>query len=258
VSRGADLRRVLDWDWALLGRVVDRTVETPHGVAYLTPSLPHVWDLNRFQVAESAGPDADAVVAAADEVLEREGVVYRRLVVPDEQLGATLRPRLVELGWEAGAWVYMLLGRSVGPAADVEVVEVGLEEIRAFRRLECDYELPQASDVERDEVFEAWRRIAVAAGARHFAVVRDGAPVSCADLYAHEGIAQIEDVFTLPDDRGLGLGGAVVAQAAQAARDAGNEIVFIVAEAEDRPQRLYARLGFEPAGHVHHFTLKPS
>lgn len=60
-----------------------------------------------------------------------------------------------------------------------------------------------------------------------------------------DGLAQVEDVFVAPEARGRGAGGALVARAIGEADAAGPEMVFIVADADDRPRALYARLGFE-------------
>ena len=48
---------------------------------------------------------------------------------------------------------------------------------------------------------------------------------------------------------------ATVARSAAVAvsREQGNELTFLVALADDWPQELYRRLGFEPAGLIHRF-----
>ena len=58
-----------------------------------------------------------------------------------------------------------------------------------------------------------------------------------------------EDVGTLEEHRGRGYASAVVLHAAELARRAGADFVFLVADAQDWPQHLYRRLGFEPIGH---------
>jgi len=84
----------------------------------------------------------------------------------------------------------------------------------------------------------------------------DGAPGSACDLYLDGGVAQIENVVTLEEHRGLGR--AVVLAALAEARAAGCDVVFLQAEADDWPKDLYARLGFEPIGHTSVFLRKPS
>ena len=57
-------------------------------------------------------------------------------------------------------------------------------------------------------------------------------------------IAQVEDVATLRDFRRRGLARATVTAAVDAALAMGHEAIFIVADDDDWPKDLYARLGF--------------
>ena len=83
---------------------------------------------------------------------------------------------------------------------------------------------------------------------RFFAVLDGDEVVACADLYLDPPDAQIEDVATSPSHRGRGHGTTVVTTALAAARDAGADFVFLVADADDWPKEWYARLGFETVG----------
>jgi predicted GNAT family acetyltransferase len=84
---------------------------------------------------------------------------------------------------------------------------------------------------------------------RFFAVELDGEVVSYSDLYVNGADAQVEDVGTLPEQRNRGHATAVVLGAIAAAREAGAEFVFLVADAHDWPKELYGRLGFDEVGH---------
>jgi hypothetical protein len=50
---------------------------------------------------------------------------------------------------------------------------------------------------------------------------------------------------------------SVILRAVQAARDAGARHVFIVADEEDWPRHLYARLGFDQIGRTWEFLRPP-
>jgi ribosomal protein S18 acetylase RimI-like enzyme len=89
---------------------------------------------------------------------------------------------------------------------------------------------------------------------RFFAAIVDGEPVSWADLYLADGVAQVEDVATLEAYRNRGLASAVVTAAVRAAEEAGAELIFLVADEDDWPKELYVRLGFEAIGRVHDFV----
>jgi GNAT superfamily N-acetyltransferase len=68
-----------------------------------------------------------------------------------------------------------------------------------------------------------------------------GAGVWCGD-----GIAVIEDLFTLPAYRRRGVATALIARAIAHVQARGASTVLIGAHATERPKRLYAALGFVP------------
>jgi predicted GNAT family acetyltransferase len=65
-------------------------------------------------------------------------------------------------------------------------------------------------------------------------------------------------VYTIDAYRGRGYARALVTRAVALARQAGHELTFIVADDEDWPKRLYARIGFEPAGLAWVFHTEPA
>ena len=90
--------------------------------------------------------------------------------------------------------------------------------------------------------------IAASTPTRYFAARTDGAIGSYCELHTDGPTAQVESVMTLHEHRGKGLASAVVLRAAAAAREAGADFVFLVADRDDWPQKLYERLGFDPIG----------
>jgi len=76
----------------------------------------------------------------------------------------------------------------------------------------------------------------------------DGGPVSLAGATrAVAGQARIGPVYTPPDRRGRGFGGAVTAAVSQAARDAGvAEVLLYTDLANPTSNALYQRLGYQP------------
>ena len=63
-------------------------------------------------------------------------------------------------------------------------------------------------------------------------------------------------MITLPDYRRRGLARSLVLHAVAESHAAGNDLTFLVADANDWPQRLYEKLGFETVGRYARF-LKP-
>ena len=70
-------------------------------------------------------------------------------------------------------------------------------------------------------------------------------PIAFAQLEHDGDAAEITQVFVHPDYRGGGRGTAMTRAAIEAAGDVRD--LWIVADDEDRPKELYARLGFRPA-----------
>ena len=82
-------------------------------------------------------------------------------------------------------------------------------------------------------------------GTRVLAVRDGGLPVAYAQLERVGPAAEITQVYVHPERRGAGLGTAITRAAIAAAGDVKD--VWIIADDEDRPKHLYARLGFRPA-----------
>jgi ribosomal protein S18 acetylase RimI-like enzyme len=86
------------------------------------------------------------------------------------------------------------------------------------------------------------------ANLRIFGIVEDGEVVSSAQLYSDGSTAQVEEVATLPAYRGRGHAKALVTRAVEEAIADNHEFIFLVADGDDWPKKLYNRLGFEEVG----------
>ena len=72
----------------------------------------------------------------------------------------------------------------------------------------------------------------------------DGRPTSRCELLSSKGLGRVEAVRTLAAYRRRGLAAAVVRRAVQDSLARGNEMTYIYAEPNGRPQQLYGRIGF--------------
>ena len=232
--------------------LADRVEPLPWGEAVLTPSLPRVYD-GSFVVVESAVA-APEVAKETDRVLGSAGLGHRRVNVADERIAARLTPVFDDLGWEAQGLLVMALRATpepepVGGLEEVDPAE--LEELRA----EAIRSYPWGSADVVEQLLERDRRRAERMTVRAFAVRADGRLVSQALLFRDgSDVAQVENVETLEAYRGRGYAKATVTGAIHAAGDAG--LVFLVADAEDWPQQLYRRLGFEAVGQEAQFLRR--
>jgi len=227
-----------------------REVESPFGRAVYTDELPRRLDGNYLWVDRAAEPEELAAEAAR---LER-----RLIFVPDPAIGDTLAPWFEEHSWRIDRHVVMVQLRKPETDADLSLVrEVEEADQREARRRVLANE-PWASPEVLDQIFAAKTRIGERVTTRFFAVEVDGEVVSYSDLYLDGADAQVEDVGTVPEQRGRGYAKAVVLGAIAEARKAGAEFVCLVADAHDWPKELYRRLGFDEVGHYTKFFSPPT
>jgi GNAT superfamily N-acetyltransferase len=219
--------------------------------AILDPRLPRVWDANYLRL-DRTGPDAAALAGLADRVIGEAGMDHRTVNVHDPDEGNRLAPGFKELGWTVQRNLVMVLRRAPDQAPSKPVTELGARGVKALR---------QAQIIEQgwgtgELVEELQRRdemLGSVAGDRWFAAGVGGRPASCCRLLALDGVGQVEDVITLAKARNRGLATAVVLAAVEASRRDGDELTFLLADADDWPRELYARLGFDPLRIIHRF-----
>jgi ribosomal protein S18 acetylase RimI-like enzyme len=111
---------------------------------------------------------------------------------------------------------------------------------------------PRLFDV--DEQFTVDQLQALERGCRSragaFVVREGGAPVAFAAVLALEGSAYLDHVVTFPAARRRGHAQALTRRALVEAAKAGADRTYLLAEPGGAAERLYARLGFERAGHL--------
>lgn len=252
--------RLLEFEIGLDRRTCDRVVEEEWGTAFLTPSLPLVWDASWLAI-ERTGLAAAELAALGDRVLGGAGFAHRTLVLCDEGDGARVAPELEALtGWEIERVRYMSWRGAGGREPSTAVDEVAMDEILPLRRQLIRESMPPGSErLEEtlDQLLELEGRFGGAGGDRWFVALLEGEPAAACRLLAAEGIVQVEDVATLEAARERGLGQAVVLAALEQARALAPELIFLSADATDWPQLMYEKLGFETVGELHIPRFKP-
>ena len=237
---------------------VHGTSERPfrYGTAVFTPELPLRYDSNLLYV-DRLEPDTSAaeLEAEAERVFGDAGLAHRALLFRDAAAGERLAPDFS--GWDVDRHIIMAqLRRPDQPIETTGVVEVGSDALRAARRAQIE-SYPWGRPEVATQLLDAKHLLSGWVDVRCFAVMVGGAVVSYADLYTSDGDAQIEDVGTLEEHRGRGYAKAVVTRAADEARAAGAEFVFLVADGQDWPKELYARLGFDVVGRYVKLLKRP-
>jgi ribosomal protein S18 acetylase RimI-like enzyme len=228
------------------------SVPSPLGVGVLTPELPLRYDSNYLFVERQA--DAGEVIAEADRILGGAGYDHRVVVTFDDELGARLRRQFDALGWRTMRHIFMVQRRQPEKTADLSVVrEVDQAALRPGRT-RAILAQPWGTPEVAEQLLDAKRLLAERAETRFFGVEADEEVVAWTDLYVAQDVAQVEDVATLEEHRGKGFATAVVLRAVEEGRNAGADVVFLVADGEDWPKLLYQRLGFDEIGRCYKFA----
>jgi GNAT superfamily N-acetyltransferase len=250
--------RIRAFERELERRCANLTEPTAFGTAFVNPEFPLRYDSSFVWVERSVrGVDADSLAADADRVLGEHGVAHREIYVDDDAEGARLAPGFLDLGWSADHLVIMAQRRPPEPRPHVEVREVGFDRARPVIEAVLRARPDVRDEEEVRQLVDFRGLLERRVGARFFVGLSEGAPVGVCEVYAFDGVAQIEDVNTLDGFRGRGVGSAVVLGAARWARARGCEVVFLVADAADWPKDLYARLGFDPVDRFWSFLRTP-
>src|SRR5581483_6430046 len=222
------------------------------GWSFVSPSIDVAWGLNHLRIA---APTAfDEAIALADET--QADLPYRRITVEPAAISPALEAAFTAAGWKIERDLLMVHAWDPDREIDTScVTDVEQTDHLKLGRLWSREEAPGISDDVLDALVEFWRREAEARGDRLLGVLDPDRKrvLAKAKLRSDGEIAQVEDVYTVAEARGRGLGRALVTRAVQLAQSERHELIFIVADEDDWPKRLYAQIGFEPVGRIVHF-----
>ncbi|MFB9469998.1 GNAT family N-acetyltransferase [Nonomuraea salmonea] len=246
-----DLARVLGFLHGFARRRAPRVLPAPGGFAVLDDRFPGSYDDNKLIVTEDADPAL--LLKAADDLLATRG--HRLVCVDDDRLGTTYTPVFAAAGYERETTLVMTFTGGL-PEAPPPAERLEPDELLPVLRRDWRHTLPEAPE----EVIEGLaRRVeARAAGAdvvRFYGVRTPSGEIAArADLYVHDGVAQIENVFTGHLHRGAGHARALMtALLAEASALLGDGLIFLLADAGDWPHGFYRRLGFTELARTHAF-----
>jgi ribosomal protein S18 acetylase RimI-like enzyme len=244
--------RAREFERGSVALVADEVTAFAGGWVARTPSLPLVWSLNTLTLTGQIEP------AAALELSERHlgGLLYRQLIVEDEVSGHRLEEQLRAEGWKVARNLTMALSRRPDRRVPTGIVIEPREDeaLELMRRWTSEDETLRQAREAHHQIVEASRLTWRARSAQRLGV-RDesGALAAMAAVCSDGVVAQVEDVYTVPEARGRGFARAVLTRAVDLAQAQDHDFVFIVADDDDSPKRLYAKLGFEPVGRARMF-----
>ncbi|HET6642682.1 MAG TPA: GNAT family N-acetyltransferase [Gaiellaceae bacterium] len=245
-----DLERIHAFEHAV-DMAGTETVPSPLGHGVLTPEVPLPHDSNFLFVDRVR--DATEAIAEADRILGGAGRSHRVIVTFDDELVERLRPEFDALGWRTMRHIFMAQLRDPEKTADLSLVrEVDQAALRPgrIRRILAE---PWGNPELAEQILDRKILLAERADTRFYGVAVDDEVVAWTDLYIGKDIGQVEDVATLEEHRGKGYSTAVVLRAVDEARNAGADLVYLVADEEDWPKEWYGRLGFDTVGRIYKF-----
>lgn len=249
------LDRVLEFLRGVLAGTVDEVRPIPAGLVVTTPSLPLVWSGNQLRVTEPLG--FEELLELAEE--ELPGLGYLDIALEHQGSGAALEPAFQAAGWKVQRDLLMILASGPDRRSDTALVSEADEQEIMDLMGRWYAEDPGPGPQERVELVgpqlaDYTRRESRVHGDRLLGVrSSDGELLAMTKLRSDGRIAQVEDVYTVPEARGRGYARALVSRAIGIAQRMGAELIFIGADDNDWPKLLYARIGFRPLGHLWHF-----
>ena len=231
--------RARAWRHGAHAAVCDVIEPWAHGTVVRATRYPSYYDYNLVRVEEDPGMSLEALVAFADEALA--GLEHRRFDFDDVAAADALRPGFRAIGWKTVRLVWMHHESPPPPGPDIEVREVPYD---AVHELRVAWHGEDFSDAGAAAYHEQARAVAMSREVRVLAVYDGDRPIAFAQLEHDGDAAEIGQVYVHPEYRGGGRGTAMTRAAIEAAGDVRD--LWIVADDEDRPKELYARLGFRP------------
>lgn len=251
--------RAVEFEHRLQEHSAERVEPFEWGRGFFNDTFHRVYDLNALRVEKpEANPAAGALAAEADRLHAAAGHQHRRVVVTDAELGGRLTPGFRSLGWEVRRFLFMGQVREPDdPSVPAEVRELDQATHSEAKRWFMAGAPEAFDDVVVEQLLARDRLKERVVDFRRFGVEDGGRAVSICELYSDGSTAQIEDVSTQQPYRGRGYARSTVLTALAAARRAGCDFVFLVADEDDWPKALYAKLGFDPLGIIYDFLKLP-
>lgn len=234
-------------------RAAERLEPTPYGPVVVHTRLSRVHDLNFLRAERPEEATAEELAAEAERVQGAAGIGHRRVNLRDEAQRRRLEPGFARLGWKPESFLLMVQRRGPDRPAHHDVSEVEEPALRALWAEATRNEPHGKDEALVQQILEHLRILSEAMPTRLFAAAAGGKLVAHTALYSDDGVGQVENVLTLPAYRHRGFARSLVSRAVAESHAAGNDVTFLVADAEDWPQKLYEKLGFETVGRYARF-----
>jgi GNAT superfamily N-acetyltransferase len=247
------LRRVLEHLRWTVQSLAEEVIPVAPGWVARTRSLPEIWTLNQLRLTAPASPTE--AIALAEE--HQSDLAFRHIVVEHAGTAAELERALRNGRWRVDREVMMVLSAEGDQQAET-AAPIDLDEgqmLTLMRRWFAE-ERRETGPSTLGQLEEYNRREGALWHEERFGVIgSSGAPAAVTKLRTDGTIGWIEDVYTVPEERGRGHARMLVTHATALARSAGYELIFVIADDKDWPKNLYYKIGFRPLGTIWIFHM---
>jgi GNAT superfamily N-acetyltransferase len=211
-----------------------------HGTVVRATRYASYHDFNLVRVEDDPGMTVEELIAFSDVALA--GLAHRRVDFDLIHVAEAVRAGFAAKGWETMRLLWMHYETSPPPGSRSSVERVPYDAVHELRVTWHDEDHP---DQDPTAFHAQAREVAMRRNVEVLAMRERGVPIAFAQVEREGSAAEITQVYVHPDYRGGGRGTAMSRAAIEAAGDVAD--LWIVADDEDRPKDLYARLGFRPA-----------
>jgi GNAT superfamily N-acetyltransferase len=230
-----------EWQRSVFRAVCDSLEPWDHGTIARLSAHPTYHAFNTVVVEGTPGLGAKELIEVADDALA--GLKHRKLDFEVAEEGLRVWDDFEQAGWEPEHLIWMLHDGSTPPEPALDVSEVDFDEAHELRLL-WHSDDPEGEDPA--PFLRIAREVSLQRCARVFAHLEGGEPIGYAQLEGCDpGQAEVISIFVRPERRGEGIGTELTKAAIAGAK--GIDRLWICADYDGAPRRLYARLGFEPA-----------
>jgi GNAT superfamily N-acetyltransferase len=223
-------------------------------VAFGMPALPRVWDANAVHLllAEEGGVPALPLAEIERRIMPlyaASGAARRTLCMPYDGLCPVLMAEIAAAGYRKEVQMGM---SSEGPV-DAAPMPGGYSPLDATEAPDAhaaflrERQSLEGAKLSQEEILRLESVKNPILGTRWFMAMKDGKPAARLGMFASEGAARFQDVFTLPAHRGRGLATALAAHATRVFGERGCRR-FVLLVNDDGPRELYRRWGFRENG----------
>lgn len=249
-DRSGVAARARAWRDGAQARICDVLEPWEHGTVRRAARYPGYYDYNAVRVDGDPHMSVEELIGFSDRALA--GLAHRRIDIDEPAVAERYRPGFEALGWRATRLLWMRHEAPPPPGPDVAVAQVAFDAVYELREIWALEEFPTEDFAAH---YADAREVALTRDAKVLAVREDSHLIAFAQVERDAHNAEISQVFVHPDHRDGGRGTAMTRAAIIASQDADD--LWIVADDDDRPKQLYARLGFQPAWTTMEFLRLP-